>query len=591
MKNHQHLKEIISKVDNRPGVYRFVDSEGKVLYVGKAKKLHNRLTSYMMISQLPPRLQKMVQKATDIFINFCETESQALILETNWIKQYQPPFNILMKDDKSFPYLALSSHPFPRLFKYRGTKQKNIQYFGPYPSTQALNETFKIIQKVFKLRTCSDVFFKNRVRPCLLHQINRCSAPCVNKISFDDYKTMELKAIDFLNGKKTDLIEEIAGKMKEASAQQNYEKACEYRDMIQNLNTVLKQAKKTPFKNETFDIISLSKNNEKALISLLHIENGQEAQQSYHWIDLDEYKNGTEILESFLPLHCADRKDIKHILTLTNLSNDFKQIFKDAYAIKISHPLQGEKHTYLENLQITTDNELNRKETFTFDFKSLSKIFSLPEIHRIDVFDNSHLSGSNPVGGMIVVTEKGFEKKLYRTYSLNENLNGNDLLYMTEMLSRRYKRAKEESTLPSVILLDGGRTQLGIAKQVLGKLELHLPILAIAKGENRHAGNETIYTHTGQVHKLSGKTLFFLERLRDEAHRFVIGTQRNRRTRKNFESSLDHIKGIGAQKRQKLLHHFGSIKNIEDACLNDLKKVDGIHDKIAENIYEFFHKQ
>lgn len=590
MENITDLKKIIDQVDNRPGVYRFVDSNGKILYVGKAKKLHNRLTSYLATSQLPLRLQKMVSLAMDILINFCETESQALILETNWIKQYRPPFNILMKDDKSFPYLALSSHEFPRLFKYRGRPQKDNRYFGPYPSTQAMNETFKIIQTVFKLRTCSDVFFKNRVRPCLLYQINRCSAPCTGEIQFDIYKSMEIKAIDFLSGKTNSLVNGISEKMTDAAQRQEYEKAREYRDMIQNLNAVLKQGKLTPFKNETFDIISLSKNNEKALISLLHIENGQEAQQSYHWIDLDEDRNETEILESFLPLHCADRKDIKHILTLTSLSTDFKQIFKDAYAIKISHPLQGEKHTYLENLHITTQNELNRKETFTSEFRSLSKIFSLPEINRIDVFDNSHLSGTNPVGGMIVATSAGFEKNLYRTFTLDKNSNGNDLLYMTEMLSRRYKRAQNDNTLPSVILLDGGRTQMGIAKQVLEKLGLHLPILAIAKGENRHAGNETVYTDLGGIHKLSGKNLFFLERLRDEAHRFVIGTQRNRRTRKNFESTLDKIKGVGAQKREKLLHHFGSIKNIEDARLMDLKQVDGIHDTIAENIYQFFHK-
>ncbi|MBN2780019.1 MAG: excinuclease ABC subunit UvrC [Alphaproteobacteria bacterium] len=593
MKTIEHLKKIIENAENKPGVYRFLNESGKILYVGKAKNLKNRLRSYMNLTALSKRLQKMILESANIITIKTQTESEALLLETDWIKEYNPPYNILMKDDKSFPYLALSNHDYPRLFKYRGKKKKGIDYFGPYASVQATNETIKLIQKVFQIRTCSDTFFKNRTRPCILYEIKRCSGPCCQKIKLEDYKNIKLKAIDFLSGKTTDIIKLFSEKMKKESEQENYERALYYRDSIEHLNTIFKQGKLNIFENKTADLITLYQQGKAGCISVFKIQNGLNIGQTFKWLSNIEDLKESETLEQFLPLFYSENPRPKNVFILEKTSADFIKMFEETFSLKIHQIQKGEKKKYLTNLQEATKNEFMRKskKTFEIDFKNLEKIFKFQELKRIDVFDNSHLSGTNAVGAMIVASPNGFEKELYRKFKLDNIKSGNDLDLMKEVLTRRYTRAKTENTLPDLILIDGGRTQLNITNEVLKRLDLeNINVLTIAKGENRNAGKETIYAKDGTPHHLIGKNLYFLEQLRDEVHRFVISFQRHRRRNKNFESELDKIKGIGSQKRQKLLNHFGSIKNIEDAKIKDLQHIEGIDLKIAEKIYKFFHE-
>jgi len=591
------LKDFIASAPTKPGVYRMISENDTVLYVGKAKNIRNRLLSYTHLDQLPVRLGKMVMSIARMEVIETRTEAEALLLESDLIKKLSPRYNILLTDDKSFPYIAFSKHPFPRLYKHRGRMQKDSVYFGPFASIKAANETLKILQDIFMIRTCSDSFFNNRIRPCMLHQIKKCSAPCCHKISQEDYQLSYNKSLNFLKGKSMDIIHDLSEQMKSAAIDQKYELAALYRDKIQFLNTVYTQTRLNEFEGEHTDVIGIYSDGQRTCIQIFFFKDGYNCGNTAFYPKHTEGHSVDEILRAFLFQFYQRHPAPPKIYLSHSIDESETQLFEESFSTKIIIPQRGDKKSYLQSVVRNAEQSLSRhQDDINAEvFDQLRDLLSLDveKISRIDVFDNSHLQGTNPVGGMIVAgRDQGFRKNDYRKYNLAIN-TGNDLEMMREVMRRRYSRAKTENSLPDIILLDGGRTQLTIGKEVLAELDLtdKVFLASIAKGENRNAGGETIYTTNGEVLKLdkTDPILFLLECLRDEAHRYVISFQRSRRQSKNFISALDEIEGIGPTKKKALLHAFGSVKNITDARVEDLLKVSGINRQLAQKIYDILH--
>ncbi len=591
------IKEFVQKLPDTPGVYRMVDINGDYLYVGKAKALNKRVINYTHIDKLPYRLQRMVSLTSRMEFDNTETEAEALLLEANLIKKLKPRYNILLRDDKSFPYIILTGdHDFPQISKHRGKQSRLGKYYGPFASVKSVNDVLDILQKVFKLRNCSDNIFKNRTRPCLQYQIKRCTAPCVKLISKPDYNQQIKMALDFLNGKNSNVQKYFAQKMGLASDNLEFEKAAEYRDQINALTHVQNQQNIHEHGIKDADIFVITKIDNKSSIHVNFYRNGQNYGGRSFFPRHDKEDSKQDILSSFISQFYTNKIIPKLIYTNLNINN--QDLLEEALATKINIPKIGTKKQLIDNILKQADIELKRKMLHNTNQKKLlldlqEKLGLDRQLKRIEIYDNSHISGSNAIGAMVVANEEGFAKSQYRKFDIkSKDINpGDDYAMMYEVLGRRFRNNKI-GDFPDLVIIDGGQGQLNIVQQVFQELKLEgVELIAIAKGPDRNAGKERFFMVDREVFSLEpdSKALYFIQRLRDEAHRFAITTHRNKRTKNLTTSPIDEIPNIGAIRKKALLAHFGSGKEVTTATIEEIKRVDGISENLAKNIYEYFH--
>lgn len=604
------IKSYLKNLGSNPGVYRMLDGDENVLYVGKAKNLTNRVKSYTNLKGLSHRIAKMVSLTRSMEFVTTHTEVEALLLEANFIKRYKPHYNILLRDDKSFPYILIdTSHKSPQVLKHRGAKKRQGHYFGPFASASAVNASLNILQKAFSLRTCTDSIFNSRSRPCLLYQIKRCSAPCVGKISDQDYGALVDEAHDFLSGKSDAIKGRFTKKMEKASRDQNYELAAVYRDRLKALAAVQSQQDATNGRLDEADVIAAYKDGGQTCIQVFFYRGGQNWGNKAYFPRHDKEQHVDEVLPAFVSQFYDNKPPPKKIF----INNSIKQraLLEEALSlkaerkVKITMPQRGNNLMLVQMVEKNAREALERKVAETSSqaklLKGVAELFDLdapPE--RIEVYDNSHISGSSALGAMIVAGPEGFEKGSYRKFNIKSQdlAAGDDFGMMREVMTRRFKRQLKEDpdrsapTWPDLLLIDGGKGQLSAVLDVLEELSLtDIPVVSIAKGPDRHAGREDFYTPGKAPFKLppNDPVLYFLQRLRDESHRFVIGSHRNRRAKRMHKSMLDGLPGVGAARKKALLLHFGSAKAVSGAALKDLEKVNGISRGLATKIYDYFH--
>ena len=602
------IKTKVKTLPNGPGVYRMLGSNDDVLYVGKAKNLKNRVSSYTRISGHSNRIANMIRLTHNMEFIRTQTEADALLLEANLIQKFKPRFNVLMRDDKSLPYILLADdHIIPQITKHRGSRKRKGDYFGPFASPGAVNRTLNTLQKAFLLRSCNDSVYDSRTRPCLLHQIKRCSAPCTNEISPDDYSLLVKQARQFLSGSNQDIQGELAKQMQAASDVQDFELAAEYRDRIRALTYIQSTTDVFARTIEEADIISLAQEGGQSCVQVFFFRAGRNLGNKAYFPRHDKDTPAEEVLESFIIQFYENRQSPRKILL--NLTLPGKSLLEEAlslkqdYKVNLTAPKRGEKADIVAHTAQNAKEALARKLSETASQQNLlsavAETFDLEgPIRRIEVFDNSHLGGTNQLGGMIVATEDGFVKNQYRKFNIKnaDTVPGDDYAMMQEVLTRRYERmVREENTestnRPDLILIDGGKGQLGIARKVMTELGLDIPLIGIAKGPDRNAGREQFFMPERDVFNLppNSPVLYYLQRLRDEAHRFAIGGHRIKRKKDIRANPLDDISGIGAKRKKALLHHFGSAKAVMRASLADLIRVEGISAGIAQHIYDHFN--
>ena len=603
-------KEIIRKkivnLTNNPGVYKMLSDKNEILYVGKAKNIPSRLKSYVSESHLPIRTERMLSLTRKLETTTTTNESEALLLEANLIKKHKPRFNILLRDDKSFPYIYIGRKDnWPQLTKLRGKKNRDGYYFGPFASIGSANWTIKILQKIFLLRVCDDTVFKNRDRACILYQIRRCSAPCVGKIEEKNYKNLVGDAVDFISGKSQRIQKNLSSEMEKASEDLDYEKAAVLRDRIKALTQIQSSQKINQTNLKEADVISIFKESGKTCVQVFFFRSKQNWGNQAYFPKHDPDEKEEKILSSFLSQFYENKTVPK--LVLLNIEISEKVLLEKTFSNREMKEIVIKKASTKEEKIVSEMARKNAKQALTqkiLETESNSKLidnladkFNLNfNVNLIEVYDNSHVQGSDSVGALITFGKEGFVKKRYRKFNIKSDaVKGDDYGMMKEVLNRRFVRAlKDENTnmtLPDLILIDGGKGQYSVSREALNDLGLHeLPIIAIAKGKNRNAGEETFF-HQNKVIKFkkNDPTLFFLQRLRDEAHRFAISTHRAKRRKNLSKSLLDQISGIGRNRKRALLHHFGSAKSVESASFEDLKSVEGIEEKVAQKIHDFFH--
>ena len=603
-------KEIIRKkilnLTNNPGVYRMLSDKNEILYVGKAKNIPNRLKSYVSDSHLPIRTERMLSLTRKLETTTTTNESEALLLEANLIKKHKPRFNILLRDDKSFPYIFIGQKDkWPQLTKLRGKKNREGYYFGPFASVGSANWTIKILQKIFLLRVCDDTVFKNRDRACILYQIRRCSAPCVGKIEEENYKDLVGDAVDFISGKSQRIQKNLSTEMEKASEDLDYEKAAILRDRIKALTQIQSSQKINQTNLKEADVVSIFKESGKTCVQVFFFRSKQNWGNQAYFPKHDPDEKEEKILSSFLGQFYENKTLPK--LVLLNIEINEKILLEKTFSSREKKEIIIKKASTKDEKIVSKMAEKNAKQSLTqkiLETESNSKLidnladkFNLKfNVNLIEVYDNSHIQGSDSVGALISFGKDGFLKKRYRKFNIkSETVKGDDYGMMKEVLRRRFSRAlKDESStkaMPDLVLIDGGKGQYSVSREILNDLGLHeLPIIAIAKGKNRNAGDETFF-HDGKLFKFkkNDPTLFFLQRLRDESHRFAVSTHRARRSKNLSKSLLDQISGIGRGRKRALLNHFGSAKSVEVASFEDLKSVEGIEEKVAKKIHDFFH--
>lgn len=591
------LKNNVKIAPEKPGVYRMISLTEEVLYVGKAKNIKKRIVAYTKFDKLPTRLKRMVAEVNRMEFIIVENEAKALLMENELIKRFSPRFNILLKDDKTFPHLMINPHEdFPALRKQRGKRTADCRYFGPFVSASAVNYVMDVIQKAFLLRSCRDTDFKNRTRPCMLYQIKRCSAPCVGKISKEEYHKLVNQVIEFLEGKNTKIQDELAVKMQQASDNLDFETAAVLRDRIKALTSVQTGNTVEYSALKSVDIIAIARKTNLVCIQLFIIRNGQNCGNIPYFPQQTEDAEDQEILEAFISEFYANHTPPKEIYISHELPN--RDFLESALNTKISLYTRGDKAKLIENAKENAKAALERKIAEQTSVKNnlteMQKCFDLPKLpQRIEIYDNSHIQGSYAIGAMVVATPDGFDKKSYRTFNIkNPDITNDDFAMMKEVLLRRFEKMAPENK-PDVILLDGGLGQLHAVHEALKNYDLSdITIIAISKGPDRNAGREFYHMKNKQSFALPYRSAlaFYLQNLRDEAHRFAIGTHRKKRAKSVFKSRIDDIEGIGAKRKKDLLNHFGSVQEIAQAGIADLTKVAGISKKTAEKIYNFFHK-
>ena len=591
------LRQNVKIAPDNPGVYRMLDENDHVLYVGKAKNIKKRIIAYTRIEQLTTRLQRMVAEVRKMEFIIVENENRALILENELIKKLHPKYNILLKDDKSYPHLMLDlRQDFPSLRKFRGQRNSFCKYFGPYASATAVNEVLDIIQKIFMLRSCRDNVFNNRKRPCLLYQIKRCTAPCVGKISKEDYNQLVSEVVSFLEGKTNTIQKELSQKMQAASLAENFEQAIILRERIKSLTGIQTHANLEYAALKSVDIVGIALKDNLFCVDIFFIRGGQNCGNAPYFIKRTENATDAETLEAFLSAFYNNHLPPKEIFVSQLLENaDF---LENALNVKIRTFSKGNNYKLIENARKNSIAALERhfaeNKNIQDNLREMVQYFNLPHIpKRIEIYDNSHIQGSYAVGAMVVATPDGFDKKSYRTFNIkNPEITNDDFAMMKEVLKRRFDHMSEENK-PDVILLDGGLGQLHAVHECLKDYNLeNIRIIAISKGVDRNAGKE-FYHQLGQESfalPYRSAIAFYLQKLRDEAHRFAIGTHRKKRAKSMVKSNLDEIEGIGSKRKKDLLNHFGSVAAIKDASVSDIAKINGISKKTAENIYNYFHK-
>jgi excinuclease ABC subunit C len=635
-----------------PGVYRMIDAGGDVLYVGKAKNIKKRVTAYTRPTGYDPRIERMIAATAALEFVTTATETEALLLEANLIKRLRPRFNVLLRDDKSFPYILITAdHWAPQILKHRGARARPGSYYGPFASVWAVNRTITALQRAFLLRSCSDGFFESRTRPCLLYQIKRCSGPCTREIDFADYGELVREANAFLSGKSQAVKDELAAEMEKASQALDFERAAIYRDRLAALSAVQGHQGINPRGVEEADVFAVHQEGGFTCVEVFFFRTGQNWGNRAYFPKADRTLGPGEVLGAFLAQFYDDKPCPRCLL----LSHDIDErellaeafATKSGYKVEIAVPRRGEKKDLVEHALANAREALGRKLAETSSQRRLlaavGGAFGLARPpRRIEVYDNSHIQGSNAVGAMIVAGADGFRKNQYRKFNIRstELTPGDDFGMMREVLTRRFKRLLDESPRapspsplgeeggsersegpgegaavqasllqaappdeedhdaaspwPDLVLIDGGRGQLTAAIETLAALGVaDVPVVAIAKGPDRDAGMETFFMPGREPFKLKPRdpVLYFVQRLRDEAHRFAVGSHRTRRRKDIREAGLQEIPGIGPTRKRALLHHFGTLKAIERAALADLAKVPGISAETARKIYDFFHER
>ncbi|MBO4294333.1 MAG: excinuclease ABC subunit UvrC [Alphaproteobacteria bacterium] len=591
------LNQNVKIAPTNPGVYRMISKSGEVLYVGKAKNIKKRIVWYTKFDELPTRLKRMVALVDRMEFVIAQSEADALLIENELIKKYAPKFNILLKDDKSFPYLMIDENEeFPALRKYRGKKEEHIHYFGPFADAGAVKDVNDTLQKAFLLRSCKDTVFKNRTRPCLLYQIKRCSAPCAGKISKEEYKKLVDNVVDFLNAKDTRIQEELAQKMAVASENLNFEEALVLRDRIKALSAIVGGRNVLWGKLKSVDVVALYRKEDLACVAVFMYRNGQNCGNASYFPKQIKEASDEDILEAFISEFYMNHTPPREIYVSHKFDN--ASFYEKALDVKICKFEKGEKAKLTAQAVFNAKQALERKmsemTSIEQNLAEMAEVFGLPKVpRRIEVYDNSHNQGSYAVGAMIVATPAGFEKKSYRTFNIKRTENTqDDFAMMKEVLMRRFEHLSSENR-PDVVLLDGGVGQLNAVHEALCDYDLSgISIIAVSKGPDRNAGKEFYHQKGKESFMLEYRSslAFYLQTLRDEAHRFAIGTHRKKRIKSVFRSSLDEIEGIGAKRKKDLLAFFGSAEGVKNAKPEDLQKIDGISKKTAEKIYKYFHK-
>lgn len=612
-----HLKFLPSG----PGVYRMIGSTGDVLYIGKAKNLKKRVVAYTAPERQSIRIRRMIRQTASMEFVTTYTEAEALLLESNMIKRFAPKYNILLRDDKSFPFILVTSdHDFPQVLKHRGAQNKKGDYFGPFASVWAVNETLAVLQRAFLLRTCTDTVFSNRNRPCLLHQIKRCAAPCVGKVSSEDYQTLVSQAQNFLSGGSQAIQKEFALKMQEASDALEFEIAGQYRDRIRALTRVQARQDINMQGVGEADVIAAHQEGGITCIQVFFFRTGANFGNRSYFPSQARDAELPDILEAFMGQFYAKTIPPKTIFISHPVPNS--ELVAEALSVragrtvKILHPSRGDKRKIIDHALVNAKDAHGRRMAESASQRRLLEqvqdVFKLDGVPaRIEVYDNSHVSGTKAVGGMIVAGPEGFMKNAYRKFTIkgaapvdgrvgpDGYAAGDDYAMMKEVLTRRFSRAlredpdKSSGQWPDLVLLDGGKGQLSIGMEVFEELGIDdVALAAIAKGPDRNAGRERIFlSDRSPAIELEPRnpTLYFLQRLRDEAHRFAIGSHRQKRSRAISRSILDEIPSVGAKRKKALLHHFGGPEAVAQAGRSDLEAAEGINKALANKIYDWFH--
>ncbi len=603
------IRAYLPRLEDRPGVYRMLGADASVLYVGKASSLKKRVASYAKYGGHTNRIARMIQATASMEFITTATETEALLLEANLIKQLKPRFNVLLRDDKSFPHILIEAGPFPLMRKHRGARREKGRYFGPFASAGAVNRTLNQMQRAFLLRTCSDSVFANRSRPCLLHQIKRCSAPCVEKISPEDYALLVEDAMRFLEGRSTRVQAELAERMAQASADMEFERAAIYRDRIRAMTQVQAHQGINPQVTAEADVVSLHREGGQACVQVFFFRNHQNWGNRAYFPRIDGESGDDEIMQAFLGQFYAERPPARMVL----MSHEIESagLLSEALSIVagrrvvVAVPRRGEKRELVEHARQNAREALARKMAEkASQTKLLAALGEALDLEgppaRIEVYDNSHIQGAHAVGAMIVAGPEGFEKSQYRKFNIRSDslTPGDDFGMMREVLTRRFARLikedpeRDKGMWPDLVLIDGGAGQISAVTEVLSELGVEdIAVFGVAKGADRDAGKEEFHAPGQSAFALPFRSpaLYFVQRLRDEAHRFAIGAHRAKRSKAVGASPLDEIPGIGPGRKRSLLAHFGSAKAVSRAGLGDLTAVDGISAAMAETIHAFFH--
>ncbi|EGP10119.1 excinuclease ABC subunit C [Bradyrhizobiaceae bacterium SG-6C] len=612
------IERAVKLAPTSPGVYRMLNAASDVLYVGKAKSVKKRLASYARPTGQVARIARMIAATVNVEVISTATETEALLLEANLIKQLRPRFNVQLRDDKSFPYILITGdHWAPQILKHRGAQTRPGRYFGPFASAGAVGRTITALQRAFLVRSCSDSFFESRTRPCLLYQIKRCSGPCTGEIDFPGYTELVREANEFLSGRSRLVKQELAGEMEKASHELEFERAALYRDRLAALSAIQSQQGINPRTVEEADVFAIHQEGGYSCVEVFFFRTGQNWGNRAYFPRADKTMPPEEVLGSFLAQFYDDKPPPKLILLSHRIED--QELLSEALGVKAGHkvevstPQRGEKKDLVTHALTNAREALGRKLADTATqarlLEGLSNVLGLPRVpKRIEVYDNSHIMGTNAVGAMIVAGPEGFLKNQYRKFNIkSEGLTpGDDYAMMREVLERRFKRLlgnaaegrkpdKDDDAVPQwpdLVIIDGGQGQLNAAREIFTGLNLtDVSLIAVAKGPDRDAGRETLFMPDRPSIKLEPRdpVLYFIQRLRDEAHRFVIGSHRKLRKKDIREAGLQEIPGIGPSRKRALLHHFGTLKEIERASVADLGKVPGVSAESARKIFDFFH--
>jgi excinuclease ABC subunit C len=628
------ITALVKHLPNQPGVYRMMNGAGDVLYVGKARSLKKRVTSYAQGRGHSNRIHKMVALTEKMEFITTRTETESLLLEANLIKRLRPRYNVLLRDDKSFPYILMSGdHEAAGIFKHRGARARKGHYFGPFASAGAVSRTISSLQRAFLLRTCTDSYYEGRTRPCLQYQIKRCAGPCTGEISIPDYEALTLEARQFLSGKSARVKRDLSAAMQEASDEMDFERAALYRDRLSALSHVQSHQGVNPQTVDEADVFAIYTNGGMACIQVFFFRTGQNWGNRAYFPKADASLSSAEILNAFIG-QFYDGKPLPKLIMLSEEIDD-QALLAEAFSIKAERkvsvivPQRGEKRELVDqvftNAREAHGRNLAETSSQTKLLRGLAETFGLPHApRRVEVYDNSHISGTNAVGGMIVSGGEGFAKGQYRKFNIKDETitPGDDFGMMKEVMTRRFSRLVKEHGLPDMtiaqkmeasakedyeppdlsempawpdlLLIDGGQGQMTAVRQILKDLDIedYISAIGVAKGADREAGREQFFVTGKKPFKLPPRDpiLYFVQRLRDEAHRFAIGTHRAKRSKELIKNPLDEISGIGAKRKKALLHHFGTSKEVSKAGIDDLIRVDGISEAVAELIYNHFHE-